>query len=137
MLAAVAAARGGAVVVVLQLQFIDKVVDVLMQLEFQQSRVCTGSSSTECWPFQLRTERYPQCTLCRRLFLASMPCDQQRQFPQSRGSNPHAPVCPLSGERSCCETDFVEFHMCSSWTRWRYARCCDDRCSSRCGLGGC
>ena len=63
---------GGAVVVVLQVQFIDKVVDVLMQLNFQQSRVvCTGSSSTECWTFQLRTERYPQCKLCRRLFLAS------------------------------------------------------------------
>ena len=27
-----------------------------MQLKFQQSRVCTGSSSTECWTFQLRTE---------------------------------------------------------------------------------
>ena len=63
---------GGAVVVELLVQFIDKVVDVLMQLKFQQSRVCTGSSSTECWTFQLRTERYPQCKLCRRLFLASM-----------------------------------------------------------------
>ena len=51
---------GGAVVEVLQVQFIDKVVDVLMQLKFQQSRVCTGSSSTQCWTFQLRTERYPQ-----------------------------------------------------------------------------
>ena len=40
---------GGAVVVVLQLQFIDKVVFVLLQLKFQQSWVCTGSSSTECW----------------------------------------------------------------------------------------
>ena len=61
----------GTVVEVLQLQFIDKVVDVLMQLKFQQSRACTGSSSTECWTCQLRTERYPQCTLYRRLFLAS------------------------------------------------------------------
>ena len=36
------------------------------------------------------------------------PCDQQRQFPQSRGSNPRAPdsVHPLSGEHSCCATDF-------------------------------
>ena len=75
--------RGGAVVEVLQLQLIDKVVDVLMQLKFQQSRVCTGSSSTECWTYQLRTER-------------------------SRGSNPLAPdsVHPLSGEHSCCATDF-------------------------------
>ena len=72
---------GGAVVVVLQVQFIDKVVDVLMQLKFQQSRVCTGSSSTECWTFQLRTERYPQCKLCGRLFLRRRPCDQQRQVP--------------------------------------------------------
>ena len=40
------------------------------------------------------------------------PCDQQRQFPQSRGSNPFAPesVRPLSGEHSYCATDFVEFH---------------------------
>ena len=30
-----------------------------------------GLSSTECWTFQLRTERYPQCKLCRRLFLVS------------------------------------------------------------------
>ena len=40
------------------------------------------------------------------------PCDQQRQFPQSRGSNPLAPdsVHPLSGEHSYCATDFVKFH---------------------------
>ena len=49
----------GAVVEVLQMQFIDEVVDVLMQLKLQQSRVFSGSSSTECW-----TRR---------------PCDKQRQ----------------------------------------------------------
>ena len=48
--------HGWGVVEVLQVQFIDKVVLVLMQLKFQQSRVCTGSSSTECWTFQLQTE---------------------------------------------------------------------------------
>ena len=100
--AAVVAARvgrsRGAVV-----QFIDKVVFVLLQLKFQQSRVCTGSSSTECWTFRLCSERgthgyvwtvyemacflfhvqgvYPQCKLCRRLFLRRLPCDQQRQVP--------------------------------------------------------
>ena len=62
---------GGAVVEVLQVQFINEVVDVLMQLKFQQSSVCTDSSSTECLTFQLRTERYPQCKLCRRVFLVS------------------------------------------------------------------
>ena len=64
---------GGAVVEVLQVQFIDKVVDVLMQLKFQQSTVCTGRSSTECWTFHLCAQRgYAQCKLCRRLFLVTM-----------------------------------------------------------------
>ena len=46
---------GGAVVEMLQVQFIDKMVDILMQLKFQQSRA--RASSTECWTFQLHSER--------------------------------------------------------------------------------
>ena len=74
-------------------QFIDKVVFVLLQLKFQQSRVCTGSSSTECWTFRLCSER------------GVISSDK---FPQSRGSNPLAPdsAHPQSGEHSCSATDF-------------------------------
>ena len=129
---------GGAVVVVLQLQFIDKVVFVLLQLKFQQSWVCTGSSSTEWWTLQLYLERGTHSANCAEgCSCVDVPVISSDKFPQSRGSNPLAPdsVHPLSGEHSCCATDFVVFHKCSSWTRWRYARCCDDRCSSRGGLG--
>ena len=87
---------------------IDKVVFVLLQLKFQQSRVCTGSSSTECWTFQLRTERGTHSTNCAEgCSWRRRPCDQQRQFPKFRGSNP-APdsAHPQSGEHSCCATDF-------------------------------
>ena len=125
---------GGAVVVVLQVQFIDKVVFVLLQLKFQQSWVCTGSSSTECWTFQ-QTHREPTVqTVQTDCSCVDVPVISSDKFPQSRGSNPLAPdsVHPLSGEHSCCATAFVVFHRCSSWTRWRSARCCDDRCSSWC-----
>ena len=63
-----------------------------------------------------------------------VPVISSDKFPLSRGLNPLAPdsVHPLSGEHSCCATAFVVFHRCSSWTRWRSARCCDDRCSSWC-----
>ena len=80
---------GGAVVVVLQLQFIDKVVDVLMQLKFQQSRVCTGSSSTECWTFQLCSDRVPTVLTVQKTVLGvDVPVISSDKFPQSRGSNP-------------------------------------------------
>ena len=111
---------------------------VLLQLKFQQSWVCTGSSSTECWTFQLYLERSTHSANCAEdCSCVDVPVISSDKFPQSRGSNPLAPdsVHPLSGEHSCCATDFVVFHKCSSWTRWRYARCCDDRCSSRGGLG--
>ena len=101
--------RGGAVVVVLQLQFIDKVVDVLMQLEFQQSRVCTGSSSTECWTFQLCFGRVRTVQTVQKTVLGvDVPVIYSDKFPQSSGSNPRAPDSghPLSGEHSCCATDF-------------------------------
>ena len=126
---------GGAVVGVLQVQFIDKVVIVLLQLKFQQAWVCTGSSSTECWTFQLCSERGTHSANCAEgCSCVDVPVISSDKFPQSRGSNPLAPdsVHPLSGEHSCCATHFVEFHRCSSWTRWRSARCCDDRCSSWC-----
>ena len=98
---------GGAVVVVLQLQFIDKVVDVSLQLKFQQSRVCTGSSSTECWTFQLCSERGTHSANCAEgCSCFDVPVISSDKFPQSRGSNP-APD-PLSGGHSCCATDFVE-----------------------------
>ena len=68
--AAVAAARvvrsRGAVV-----QFIDKVVIVLTQLKFQQSRVYTGSSSTGCWTFQLCSERVRTVQTVQKAVLAS------------------------------------------------------------------
>ena len=91
---------GGAVVVVLQVQFIDKVVDVLMQLKFQQSRVCTGSSSTECWTFLVAQSEgtcsancAEDCSWCRR------PCDQQRQVRAVHRFKSSAPdsVHPQSG----------------------------------------
>ena len=99
----------GAVVEVLQVQFIDKVVDVLMQLKFQQSGVCTGSSSTECWTFQLCSERtrtvqtvQEDCSWCRRS------CDQQRQVLAVQRFESFAPdsVHPQSGEHSCCAAEF-------------------------------
>ena len=57
----------GAVVEVVQVQFIDKVVDVLMQLKLQQSRVHRQSAGH----FSCVQRVYPQCKLCRRLFLVS------------------------------------------------------------------
>ena len=100
--------RGGAVVEVLQVQFIDKVVFVLMQLKFQESRVCTGSSSTECWTFQLCSERVRTVQTVQKTVLGvNVPVISSDKFPQSRGSNPLAPdsAHPQS-ERSCCATDF-------------------------------
>ena len=52
-------------------QFIDKVVDVLMQLKFQQSRVFHGQFIDRVLDISVGHRRYPQCKLCRRLFLAS------------------------------------------------------------------
>ena len=100
---------GGAVVVVLQLQFIDKVVFVLLQLKFQQSRVFTGNSSTECWTFQLCSERGTHSANCAEgCSCVDVPVVSSDKFPQSRGSNPLAPdsAHPQSGEHSCCATDF-------------------------------
>ena len=100
-----AAAVVGRFDVVLQLQFIDKVVFVLLQLKFQQSRVCTGSSSTECWTFQLCSERSTHSANCAEgCSCVDVPVIGSDKFPQSRGSNPLAPdsLHPLSGEHSCC-----------------------------------
>ena len=74
----------------LQVQFIDKVVIVLMQLNFQQSRVvCTGSSSTECWTFQLCLERVPTVLTVQKTVLGvDVSVISSDKFPQSRGSNP-------------------------------------------------
>ena len=106
--AAVAAARvgrsRGAVV-----QFIDKVVIVLTQLKFQQSRVYTGSSSTLCWTFQLCSERVRTVQTVQKTVLGvDVPVINSDKFPQFRGSNPRAPdsAHPESGEHSCCATDF-------------------------------
>ena len=64
----------------------DKVVDVLMQLKFQQSRVRTGSSSTECWTSQLRTERVRAVqTVQETLLRVDVPvigAEVRIQFPQ-------------------------------------------------------
>ena len=74
---------GGAVVVVLQLQFIDKVVFVLLQLKFQQSWVCTGSSSTECWIFQLYLERGTHSANCAEdCSCVDVPVISSDKFPQ-------------------------------------------------------
>ena len=90
--AAGAAVGGGAYVEVLQVQFIDKVVIVLMQLKFPKSRVCTGSSSTECWTFQLCSERVPTVQTVQKTVLGvDVPVISSDKFPQSRGSNPRAP----------------------------------------------
>ena len=101
--------RGGAVVEALQVQFIDKVVFVLMQLKFQQFRVCTGSSSTQCWTFQLCSERVRTVQAVQKTVLGvDVPVISSDKFPQSRGSNPLAPdsAHPQSSEHSCCATDF-------------------------------
>ena len=102
--AAVAAARvgrsRGAVV-----QFIDKVVIVLLQLKFQQSRVCTGSSSTECWTFRLCSERSTHSANCAEdCSCVDVHVISSDKFPLSRGLNPLAPdsAHPQSGEHSCC-----------------------------------
>ena len=73
-----------AVVEVLQVQFIDKVVDVLMPLKFQQSKVFTGSSSTECWRFQLHTERVRTVqTVLKTVLGVNVPVIDSDKFPQS------------------------------------------------------
>ena len=90
-------------------QFIDKVVIVLSQLKFQQSRVCTGSSSTECWTFRLCSERGTHSSNCAEdCSCVDVPVISSDKFPQSRGSIPLAPdsAHPQSGEHSCCATDF-------------------------------
>ena len=90
-------------------QFIDKVVFVLLQLKFQQSRVCTGSSSTECWTFRLCSERGTHSANCAEgCSCVDVPVISSDKFSQSRGSNPRAPdsAHPHSGEHSCCATDF-------------------------------
>ena len=70
--------RGRAVVEV------DKVVDVLMQLKFQQSRVFTGSSLTECWTFQLHTERARTVqTVLKTVLGVDVPVIDSDKFPQS------------------------------------------------------
>ena len=74
---------------VLQVQFINKVVDVLLQLKFQQSRVCTGSSSTECLTFQLCSERVPTVQNVQKPALGvDVLVISSDKFPQSRGSYP-------------------------------------------------
>ena len=77
---------------VLQVQFIDMVVVVLMQLKFQQSRLCMGSSSTECWTFQLCSERVRTVqTVKKTALVVDVPVISCDKCPQSRGSNPLAP----------------------------------------------
>ena len=69
--------------------FIDRVLDISVVLR-------EGTHSANC---------AEDCSWRRR------PCDQQRQVPAVQiFSNPRAPdsVHPLSGEHSCCVTDFVE-----------------------------
>ena len=86
---------GGAVVEVLQVQFIDKVVDVLMQLKFQQSRVCTGSSSTERGTFQLRSERVRTVQTVQKTVLGvDVPVINSDKF-----------LHPQSGGHSCCAAE--------------------------------
>ena len=85
------------------------VVDVLMQLKFQQSWVCTGSSSTECWTFQLSTERVRTVPTVQKTVLGvDVPVINSDKVPQSRGSNPVAPdsVHPQSGGHSCCAAEY-------------------------------
>ena len=88
--------------------FIDKVVDVLVQLKFQQSRVCTGCSSTECWTFQLRSERVRTVQTVQKTVLGvDVLVIYSDELPRSRGSNPGAPdsVLPQSGGHSCCAAE--------------------------------
>ena len=63
-------------------QFIDKVVEVLIQLTFQQSKVFVFVSPQiqfidRSWTFQLRTERGTHSALCN----GRRSCEQQRQVP--------------------------------------------------------
>ena len=83
-------------------RFIDKVVFVLLQLKFQQSSVY-GQFIDRVLdiPVVLR-EGYPQCKLCRRLFLRRRPGDQQRQVPTVQRFESSCP----RGEHSCCATYF-------------------------------
>ena len=72
-------------------------------------RVCTGSSSTECWTFQLCSERVRTVqTVQKTVHGVDVPVISSDKFPQSRGSNPLASdsAHPQSGEHSCCATDF-------------------------------
>ena len=103
------AGGGWVAAAVVAVQFIDKVVIVLLQLKFQQSRVCTGSSSTECWTFRLCSERGTHSVNCAEdCSCVDVPVISSDKFPQSRGSNPLAPdsAHPQSGEHSCCATEF-------------------------------
>ena len=67
-------------------QFIDRVLDISVVLR----------------------EGYPQCKLCRRLFLHRRPCDQQRQVPTVQRFESSCPdsAHPQSGEHSYCASDF-------------------------------
>ena len=71
--------RGGAVVEVKQLQFIDKVVDVLMQLKFQQSRVCTAVHRQGAGYFSCAQRGTHSANCAEDCSWRRRPCDQQRQ----------------------------------------------------------
>ena len=62
---------GGALVVVLHLQFIDKVVFVLLQLKFQQSKVCTGSHRQSAGHFSCAQRGVPTVQTVQKAVLAS------------------------------------------------------------------
>ena len=64
---------------VLQVQFIDKVVDVLMQLEFQQSRVCNGQFIDRVLDISVAHREVPTVQTVQKTVLGvDVPCDQQR-----------------------------------------------------------
>ena len=128
------AAAGGAVVEVLQVQFIDKVVDVLMHLKFQQSRVCTGSSSTECWTFQLCSERVRTVqTVQKTVLVVGVPVISSDKFPQSRGSNTLAQIqlilrvvnIPVVQQIS---VEIAQVHFLVVWEVVDMPYMCNDRC---------
>ena len=129
-------AVGGAVVVVLQLQFIDKVVDVLMQLKFQQSRGVYGQFIDRVLDISVAHREVPTVqTVQKDVLGVDVPVISSDRFPQSRGSNLLAPdsVHPLSGGHPCCATDFVVFHRCSSWCSGQLLTCpyvYNDRCAA-------
>ena len=121
---------GGAGVVVLQVQFIDR-------LTFS----CSSSSSSPGCARAVHRQSAGHFSCAQRGTHSAncaedcswrrRPCDQQRQFPQSRGSNLLAH--PQSGEHSCCAQISVEIPQVQFLGSGKLLTCpymCSDSCSA-------